>query len=144
MRGTGAPIGARPLRPWREADLPLQPGRQVCGYAGWLYRLLGNHILNGLILDPKVCNIYYLNCSEAAETRQIRSLEEKGLSILADFSSRVEFLQARFGAEKFGLSDSTYGSSRNRWRLSSTVAGRSTSTTIWRHSRIPISRVLVD
>ncbi|QKX61516.1 uncharacterized protein TRUGW13939_08668 [Talaromyces rugulosus] len=66
---------------------------------------LGNYILNELILDPEISKIYCLNRSEDAEKRQIRSFEEKGLGHL---SSRVEFLRAKFGAEKLGLSDHKY------------------------------------
>lgn len=69
---------------------------------------LGNYILSELIFDPAVSKIYCLNRSEDAEARQVRSFKEKGLAIPSDFFSRVEFLQAQFGAEKFGLSDSKY------------------------------------
>ncbi|KAJ5908197.1 hypothetical protein N7495_000879 [Penicillium taxi] len=69
---------------------------------------LGNYILSELIKDPQVSKIYCLNRSEDAGQRQILSLEEKGIVIPSDFSSRVEFLQASFGAEKFGLPMSKY------------------------------------
>lgn len=69
---------------------------------------LGNYILSELISDPTISKIYCLNRSEDAEARQVHSFKEKGLAVSADFSPRVEFLQAHFGTEKFGLSDSKY------------------------------------
>lgn len=69
---------------------------------------LGNYILNELILDPHVSKIYCLNRSEHAENRQILSFEEKDFAIPGNFSSRLEFLQAKFGAEKLGLSGPKY------------------------------------
>lgn len=69
---------------------------------------LGNYILSELIFDPSISKIYCLNRSEDCEARQVQSFKEKGLTVPANFSSRVEFLQAQFGTEKFGLSDSKY------------------------------------
>lgn len=69
---------------------------------------LGNYILNELVNDQSISKIYCLNRSEDAETRQSKSFEEKGLAIPTDFHHRVEFLQARFGDEKFGLSEKKY------------------------------------
>lgn len=68
---------------------------------------LGNYILSTLLQDPTVAKVYCLNRSEAKE-RQIKSFEEKGLSFGPDPQNRVEFLQASFGAEQFGLSTDKY------------------------------------
>lgn len=66
---------------------------------------LGNYLLNTLLEDPAVSKIYCLNRSENAKTRQEESFQEKGLE--PDFA-RVEFLQASFGKENFGLGNSKY------------------------------------
>lgn len=85
---------------------------------------LGNYILSALLQDPTVAKVYCLNRSEAQE-RQIKSFAEKGLTFGPDTQNRVEFLQASFGAEKFGLSDDKYGEMllsvdtiiHNAWRV---------------------------
>ncbi|RFU27629.1 hypothetical protein B7463_g8720, partial [Scytalidium lignicola] len=69
---------------------------------------LGNYILRELIKDQTISKVYCLNRSNDAEMRQVKSFEEKGLEIPSDFHHRVEFLQARFGDEKFGLPDRKY------------------------------------
>lgn len=63
---------------------------------------LGNYILHALLHDSTVAKVYCLNRSEAQE-RQTKSFEEKGLSFGANAENKVEFLQASFGAEYFGL-----------------------------------------
>lgn len=68
---------------------------------------LGNYILSALLQDPSVAKVYCLNRSEAQE-RQIKSFEEKGLTFSPNAQDSVEFLQASFGAEQFGLSDDKY------------------------------------
>ncbi|BCR86507.1 putative secondary metabolism biosynthetic enzyme [Aspergillus chevalieri] len=68
---------------------------------------LGNYILSALLQDPTVMKVYCLNRSEAQE-RQIKSFAEKGLTFGPDAQNRVEFLQASFGAERFGLSADKY------------------------------------
>ncbi|CAG8019901.1 unnamed protein product [Penicillium nalgiovense] len=69
---------------------------------------LGAYLLHELLSDLSVTKIYCLNRSDDAEPRQLQSLREKGLHIFNKFPSRVEFLQAQFGEEKFGIDDAKY------------------------------------
>ncbi|KAI9371137.1 hypothetical protein BJX61DRAFT_543936 [Aspergillus egyptiacus] len=85
---------------------------------------LGNYILSALLQDPTVVKVYCLNRSEAQE-RQIKSFAEKGLIFGPNAQSRVEFLQASFGADQFGLADDIYSEMvqnvdtviHNAWRV---------------------------
>lgn len=69
---------------------------------------LGSYLLNELLNDPATAKVYCLNRSADAAARQKKSFLEKGLPWDADREVKVEFLQASFGAEKFGLEDSKY------------------------------------
>lgn len=69
---------------------------------------LGAYLLHELLSDLSVTKIYCLNRSNDAEPRQLQSLGEKGLRTFNKFPRRVEFLQAQFGAEKFGIDDAKY------------------------------------
>ncbi|KAJ5506168.1 Male sterility NAD-binding [Penicillium expansum] len=69
---------------------------------------LGAYLLHELLSDLSVTKIYCLNRSDDAATRQLQSLREKGLRTFNKFPRRVEFLQAQFGTEKFGLDDAKY------------------------------------
>jgi thioester reductase-like protein len=69
---------------------------------------LGNYLLSALLDDPNTVKVYCLNRSGDAASRQKKSFAEKGLSWDSNREAKVEFLQASFGAEKFGLDDSKY------------------------------------
>ncbi|KAJ5939197.1 hypothetical protein N7466_002331 [Penicillium verhagenii] len=69
---------------------------------------LGSYLLSELLHDLSVTKIYCLNRSADAATRQLSSLQEKGLAFFKQFPRRVEFLQAQFGTERLGLEDSKY------------------------------------
>lgn len=69
---------------------------------------LGSYLLNALLDDPATAKVYCLNRSADAAPRQQKSFLEKGLPWDARRAAKVEFLQASFGAEKFGLEDSKY------------------------------------
>jgi nucleoside-diphosphate-sugar epimerase/acyl carrier protein len=62
---------------------------------------LGNYILNELLNDPQVSQVFCLNRSVDAKTRQLASFKEKGL--LDDLTSKVEFLTTDLGQQYFGL-----------------------------------------
>ncbi|KAF7192480.1 Non-canonical non-ribosomal peptide synthetase FUB8 [Pseudocercospora fuligena] len=66
---------------------------------------LGNHILQELLDDPSIAHIYCLNRSADAASRQQKSFEARGIK--ADFS-KVTFLAANFGQERFGLDVNIY------------------------------------
>lgn len=68
---------------------------------------LGNYLLSLLVNDTTVSKVYCLNRSDAKD-RQIKSFQEKGLVFDSDAEAKVEFLQASFGAERFGLDSSKY------------------------------------
>ena len=68
---------------------------------------LGNYLLNSLIKDANITKVYCLNRSEARD-RQIKSFREKGLVFDSNAESKVEFIQASFGQERFGLDRSKY------------------------------------
>lgn len=67
---------------------------------------LGNYILNELLNDPQISQVFCLNRSVDARKRQLDSFEEKGLSV--DFISKVDFLTADLGEQHFGLPAETY------------------------------------
>ncbi|KAL1969482.1 hypothetical protein VTN77DRAFT_8920 [Rasamsonia byssochlamydoides] len=69
---------------------------------------LGNYLLSALLDDPSTAKVYCLNRSADAASRQKKSLLEKGLPWDSHREAKVEFLQASFGAEKFGLEASKY------------------------------------
>ncbi|PGH13106.1 hypothetical protein AJ80_06478 [Polytolypa hystricis UAMH7299] len=69
---------------------------------------LGSYLLHELLQDRTVVKVYCLNRSEDAAPRQAQSFQEKGLSSLGAFASRVEFLHAKFGDEQFGLANDVY------------------------------------
>ncbi|KAF2859785.1 acetyl-CoA synthetase-like protein [Piedraia hortae CBS 480.64] len=66
---------------------------------------LGNYILQALLNDMRVSEVYCLNRSADAEARQKHSFEARGAA--ADFQ-RVKFIQADFGREHFGLPSAVY------------------------------------
>lgn len=68
---------------------------------------LGNYLLHSLLNDPQVVKVYCLNRSDA-KARQEKSFREKGLKFDEEAQSKVEFLQAAFGDERFGLEESKY------------------------------------
>lgn len=68
---------------------------------------LGTYLLNSLLATKSVMKIYCLNRSDAAQ-RQKNGLEEKGLHIGDDGWKKLEFLQASFGAPRFGLDEAKY------------------------------------
>lgn len=69
---------------------------------------LGAYLLHELLHDLSVTKIYCLNRSDDAARRQLQSLREKGLATFDMFPRRVEFLQAQFGAAKFGIDEAKY------------------------------------
>ncbi|KAK2802567.1 putative NRPS-like protein biosynthetic cluster [Onygenales sp. PD_10] len=69
---------------------------------------LGSYLLHELLEDSAVAKVYCLNRSEDAAPRQMQSFQEKGLSSVTAFASRVEFLHAKFGEEQFGLGNDVY------------------------------------
>lgn len=66
---------------------------------------LGNSILEELIADGDVEQVYCLNRSQDAESRQKASFEQRG--VRADFA-RVSFLHTDFGKDLFGLPQQQY------------------------------------
>ena len=86
---------------------------------------LGSYILNQLLSDDTIAKIYCLNRSPDAETRQRQIHEERGLRLWRSGDERVEFVQAVFGDDKLGLSESKYNTLlgtvdimiHNAWRL---------------------------
>lgn len=69
---------------------------------------LGTYLLSELLQDPHVAKIYCLNRSADAGSKQLKSLEERGLT--SDLCSlRVEFIQADFNWEMLGLEAFKYG-----------------------------------
>lgn len=66
---------------------------------------LGTYLLNLLIADPNVTKVYCLNRSADSESRQKKAFAER--SMTPDFD-KVEFLQASFGKDSFGLETSKY------------------------------------
>jgi hypothetical protein len=69
---------------------------------------LGTYLLHELLRDQSVSKIYCLNRSSDAASRQLKSLQEKGLSRFEHFPRRVKFLQAKFGSERLGLTEKEY------------------------------------
>lgn len=69
---------------------------------------LGSYLLSELLCDRNVTRIYCLNRSSDAASRQLKSFHEKGLASFDKFPSHVEFLQASFGTERFGLEETKY------------------------------------
>jgi thioester reductase-like protein len=69
---------------------------------------LGTYILVALLRDSTTAKVYCLNRSGDAESQQKEGFVVKGLAWDADREEKVEFLQASFGAEKFGLEDGKY------------------------------------
>ncbi|CAG8901724.1 unnamed protein product [Penicillium egyptiacum] len=69
---------------------------------------LGAYLLHELLSDLSITKIYCLNRSDDAELRQLQSLREKGLRTFNKFPPRVEFLQTKFGDEKFGIDDAKF------------------------------------
>lgn len=69
---------------------------------------LGAYLLHELLRDLSVSKIYCLNRSPDAASRQLKSMQEKGLVTYKQFPRRVEFLQAEFGSERLGLEDERY------------------------------------
>ncbi|CAI7655071.1 unnamed protein product [Penicillium glandicola] len=69
---------------------------------------LGAYLLHELLKDLSVTKVYCLNRSDDAAPRQLQSMREKGLGTFNKLGRRVEFLQAQFGAEKFGIDDAKY------------------------------------
>lgn len=83
---------------------------------------LGNYILNELLEDPQVSQVFCFNRSVDARTRQLASFNEKGLSI--DFTSKVDFFTTDLGKHHFGLPAETYESLKktdiiihNSWKV---------------------------
>lgn len=70
---------------------------------------LGAYLLHELLRDMSVSKIYCLNRSPDAASRQLKSMQEKGLGAYKQFPRRVEFLQAEFNEERLGLDDEKYG-----------------------------------
>jgi nucleoside-diphosphate-sugar epimerase len=69
---------------------------------------LGSYLLYSLLSNNTVSKVYCLNRSDA-ESRQKQSFKDKGLHLgPKDWQDRVEFLQASFGAPRFGLDESKY------------------------------------
>lgn len=69
---------------------------------------LGTYLLYELLRDLSVSKIYCLNRSSDAASRQLKSLQEKGLERFETFPPRVEFLEAKFGSERLGLDEGKY------------------------------------
>lgn len=67
---------------------------------------LGTHLLRSLLADSNITKIYCLNRSDDARSRQLQSLNFDGAG--GSLDSRLEFLTASFGDDKFGLSDESY------------------------------------
>jgi len=67
---------------------------------------LGNSILEELIGSSKVAQVYCLNRSRDAESRQRASFADRGIQE-PDFS-KVNFLHTDFGKDHFGLNDADY------------------------------------
>jgi nucleoside-diphosphate-sugar epimerase/aryl carrier-like protein len=69
---------------------------------------LGTYLLYELLRDHSVSKIYCLNRSSDAASRQLKSLQEKGLVRFERFPRRVEFLEAKSGSERLGLEAEKY------------------------------------
>ncbi|CAG8197552.1 unnamed protein product [Penicillium salamii] len=69
---------------------------------------LGAYLLYELLQDPTVSKIYCLNRGADAASRQLKSMQDKGLTTLSQFPRRVEFLEAQFGSERLGLESAKY------------------------------------
>ncbi|KAJ5715826.1 NRPS-like enzyme [Penicillium malachiteum] len=86
--------------PSQSSERPAQSTFILTGSTG----SLGSYVLSDLLSNPSVAKVYCFNRSEDGLLRQTQGFQEKGLdaSLLSDLS-RVEFIYAHFGAEKFGL-----------------------------------------
>ena len=68
---------------------------------------LGSHILLQLLQNPAVSNIYCLNRSSDARSKQMKLCTSRGLSVDLP-PGRVTFLKATYGDERLGLSQEAY------------------------------------
>ncbi|CAG8396619.1 unnamed protein product [Penicillium salamii] len=69
---------------------------------------LGAYLLYELLQDPTVSKIYCLNRGPDAASRQLKGMQDKGLSTFSRFPRRVQFLEAQFGSERLGLESAKY------------------------------------
>ncbi|KAJ5935211.1 NRPS-like enzyme [Penicillium verhagenii] len=70
---------------------------------------LGSYILNALLQDPSIKQVYCLNRSTDAAERQVTSFETKGLSTAwLTETSRVQFWQSDLQEENLGLTPDKY------------------------------------
>ncbi|KAJ5748104.1 uncharacterized protein N7511_009800 [Penicillium nucicola] len=90
-----------PIRKVRRNELQAPTTVILTGSTG----SLGNYLLDCLLSSESISKVYCLNRSDA-ESRQQKGFEEKGLP-LGNWS-KVEFLKASFGAERFGLDEAKY------------------------------------
>lgn len=95
-----------PTNPCRKSEKRDSTGQTVLvtGSTG----ALGSHLLSQLISDPKVGQIFCLNRSEDALSRQRQSFEDKGISITPSALFKVKFLQFRLEDEFLGLTPPKY------------------------------------
>ncbi|KAJ5309183.1 hypothetical protein N7508_004562 [Penicillium antarcticum] len=90
-----------PVRKVRHNELQAPTTVILTGSTG----SLGNYLLHRLLSSESISKVYCLNRSDAV-SRQQKGFEEKGLSL--DNWNKAEFLQASFGAERFGLDGAKY------------------------------------
>jgi aryl carrier-like protein len=68
---------------------------------------LGTYLLHYLLRSPLFERIYCFNCSADAESRQMKSLYDRGLHA-DDLAEKVDFLNTDLTQAQFGLSSSKY------------------------------------
>ena len=81
-----------------------RPKRRVVALTGSTGSL-GTYLLNLLIADPAVERVYCLNRSVEGESRQRQAFTERSME--PNFA-KIDFVQASFGKEAFGLSSDKY------------------------------------
>lgn len=93
------------VRQKRSADASKRPTKHtvvVTGSTG----SLGTHVLEQLLANPEVEQVYCLNRSDNAEARTKESFNKQHHD--ATNFSKAEFFKTDFGSDKLGLSDETY------------------------------------
>ncbi|KAI9729228.1 MAG: putative NRPS-like protein biosynthetic cluster [Cirrosporium novae-zelandiae] len=93
--------------PEQSLSLPPKPATHQAILTGSTGSL-GNYILQLLLSDSYISKVYCLNRSADAQSRQQKSFEQKGIDLDLHNKDRVEFLQASFGDEMFGLEAQKY------------------------------------
>lgn len=93
--------------PVRKLDTPSISGAHTVILTGSTGSI-GSYLLHALMNDRTTAKVYCLNRAADAQSRQKKTFNEKGLSWDRSREGKVEFLQASFGASKFGLDNRKY------------------------------------